>query len=261
MVENESDVRRVERLSGSLGLALLEKLAKSVIRLPRVDCLPVRMPDRLHPAFERLRIELAFDHVPERTHRGSCVELIGTVRVKYRVIEPLAEVYLAHLFLSDREIRAPDAQQVGTHRERSISEVRVLEAEAIGDKLPGNRLIDFRHDGLDSYLGVGHIAVVRQCTLARDRCCKCLNDRARVESPVTIGEESPQFPTKGTKEVAALRHSIAKYGVQIVGQQFSSPRRRCALKVVDELERQISSLRYLSNCVAMEDMRECARSS
>ena len=105
-------VRGFESLRSRLRLALLEQLPKYIFRLPRIDRLLVGMPDCLHAALERIGVELSVDHVPQRTDRRLRVELVGAVRVEDRIVQPLAQMDLAHLLPCDSEIRAPDAKQI-----------------------------------------------------------------------------------------------------------------------------------------------------
>src|SRR5690348_9721623 len=97
---------------------------------------------------------------------------------------------LSHLLLGDCQVGTPDAQQVRTNRQRSIAEVRVLEAEAICDHLARNGLVDFRHDGLQSDLRVSDVSVVGQCALLLYRRGERFDNGSGVQTAIAVREES-----------------------------------------------------------------------
>src|ERR1700692_2097603 len=142
------------------------------------------MPDSLHTTLQRFSVKLAFDDILQSTHSRTSIQLIRAARVKDGVVEPLAEVDLSHLFLRDRQIRAPYTEKVRSDGQGAVTEIRVLEAQSVGDQFSWNWLVHFRHDRLDRHFGVCDIAIVGKSPFPLYCGCERLDDRPRVQTTV-----------------------------------------------------------------------------
>jgi hypothetical protein len=102
-------------------------------------------------------------------------------------------MHLPHLLLGDRQVRTPDAKQVGTNGKRSVPEIGVLQRQPVRNYLFRHRFVHLGHDRLDGDLGIGDVALVRQRPLLLYCGGEGLDHGPRIDTAIGIREESPHF--------------------------------------------------------------------
>src|SRR5271157_5694230 len=70
-------IQRVVGFNHRIRLVLLQRLAQELACLGGIHSLDVRLANQVHLLLQLSGVELFLNHVPQRTHRGLCVEFVS----------------------------------------------------------------------------------------------------------------------------------------------------------------------------------------
>ena len=147
------------------------------------------------------------------------------------------------------KVVAPDAESADAQAQGAVAEVRVLQTQDERDDFAGDHVEHVRQDGLNCDLGVGDDALVGQRPEPLHARDERLDDRARVQTAVAVGQEPAHFAVQRADEMP-LGVAVLEYLRQVVRDQGAAPVARG--QRVEELDRQVGDLRDLAEREAVD---------